>query len=72
VFSRFDGLEPRSYLDSPASLPVWSDVLEYRSRVALIDRPLHDLIFEGKGLESVVSLPVPVGSADGQRAVVAS
>jgi hypothetical protein len=74
VFSRFDGLEPRNYLDSPASLPVYSDVLEYRSRVALLDRPLYELIFEGKGLEAVVSLPFasPVAaSADGERTVVA-
>jgi hypothetical protein len=70
VFSRFDGLEPQNYLDSPASLPVWSDLHEYRSRIALLDRPLHDLFFEGIGLESVVSLPAR--SADGQRAVVAS
>jgi hypothetical protein len=61
-FQVFAGIEPRTYLDSPASLPVWCDLHEYRRRVAITDRAMHDLLFEGRGLETVVSLPAWPGS----------
>ena len=56
-FARYGGVEPANYLDSPASLPVWSDFEAWRRRVEADDEVLHDVIFEGRGLEAVVSPP---------------
>jgi hypothetical protein len=68
-FSRFTGLEPMNYLDSPASLPVYMDVPEFRERVAAADDTMHALLFEGTGLEEVIANPDWTTSVD--RAVSA-
>jgi hypothetical protein len=56
-FSPFHGVEPRSYLGSPASLAVWCDGEAFRERLRRSDPPLHAFMFEGAGLERFVSQP---------------
>ena len=56
-FAAVAGTEPLRYLDSPASLPVFCDVTDYRARLSFLDPATHAILFEGKGLESMVSAP---------------
>ncbi len=56
-FTPFAGLEPLSYLDSPASLPVFLDADDYQPRLALTDPNMYDILFRGSGLEAAVSTP---------------
>jgi hypothetical protein len=56
-FVPFPGAEPRSYLDSPLSLPVYCDGDRYRRRLAVSDPSLYDFLFGGVGLEGLVSSP---------------
>jgi hypothetical protein len=53
-FQRFAGLEPFPYLDSPASLPVYSDVDAYFPRLETADPSMYEILFEGRGLEAAV------------------
>jgi hypothetical protein len=53
-FSHFPGIEPRSYLDSPASLPVYVDLPAYGERLAEADEAIHSILFRGVGLEAAV------------------
>lgn len=53
----FPGLEPRGYLDSPASVPVYGDVADYKVRLAFADPALYELLMTGHGLEAAVSRP---------------
>jgi hypothetical protein len=63
-FSLFAGLEPMNYLDSPASLPVYMDVPDFRQRVRAADVTMHSLLFEGTGLEEVIANPDWTSSVD--------
>jgi hypothetical protein len=56
-FSTFAGIEPRRYLDSPSSLPVWCDVREYGARLAMLDADMYELLIAGVGMEAVISAP---------------
>lgn len=56
-FTRFAGLEPKRYLDSPASLPVFVDLDAYEPRLAALDSTLHDILFRAVGLEAAVWSP---------------
>lgn len=56
-FQRFKGLEPKTYLDSPASLPVFLDYVEYEPRVRADDPTMHEILFTGRGLEPAVWTP---------------
>jgi len=56
-FAPVAGSEPLRYLDSPASLPVFCETAEYRARLSFLDPATHAILFEGKGLESMVSAP---------------
>jgi hypothetical protein len=56
-FSGFAGLEPKRYLDSPSSLPVFCDAHDYWSRLQLLDPEMFALICEGQGMETVISTP---------------
>jgi hypothetical protein len=56
-FTRFPGLEPLPYLDSPASRPVFVDLDGYQPRIAALDMNLHDIMFRGTGLEAAVWTP---------------
>ena len=53
-FCSFPGTEPRSYLDSPASRPVYVDLTAYRARLAEVDDAIHSILFRGTGLEAAV------------------
>jgi hypothetical protein len=57
IFSTFDGVGPLRYLDSPASLPVWSRPEHVQARLADTDPTLHRLLVEGRGLEAAVTPP---------------
>lgn len=56
-FTAFAGLEPREYLDSPASLPVFCNLADHMDRISITDPAMYELLYEGTGLESVVSAP---------------
>jgi hypothetical protein len=56
-FTPFPGAAPRAYLDSPLSLPVFCDGDRYRRRLAVDDPAMHEFLFEGRGLEDLVSAP---------------
>jgi hypothetical protein len=53
-FSQYPDIEPRSYLDSPASLPVYVDLEGYGHRLAAKDEAIHSILFGGVGLEAAV------------------
>ncbi len=53
-FSKYPGIEPRTYLDSPASLPVYVDLDAYGARLAGVDEAIHSILFRGVGLEAAV------------------
>ena len=56
-FHPFTGLEPRRYLDSPSSLPVFLEAEDYQPRLALTDPNMYEILFDGTGLEAAVSTP---------------
>jgi hypothetical protein len=56
-FIEFAGVGAKRYLGSDASLPVWSDLLGWADRLATADPSMHDLMFDGRGLEAVVAPP---------------
>ena len=70
-FCEFAGLEPRPYLDSPASLPVWMHPESWHARLTERDRVLHDIMVQGRGLEPVVQPPDWDGLAERVREVAA-
>ncbi len=51
IFAGFDGLAPRSYLGSSASIPAWCSVVEAERRLAEQDPDLHAILVLGEGLE---------------------
>jgi hypothetical protein len=53
-FQGFAGLEPRPYLDSPASLPVYCDLDAYFPRLEAADPSMYEILFDGRGLEAAV------------------
>lgn len=57
-FERYRGLEPITYLDSPASLPVFCDIADWETRLHTVDPSMHEILFGGSGLEQAVSTPV--------------
>lgn len=54
LFTPFAGLAPMSYLGSASSVPVWSDLGPWERRMTEKDPTLHDLIFEGHGMEAAL------------------
>jgi hypothetical protein len=56
-FTRFPGLAPKPYLDSPASVPVYVDLDGYQPRLAAVDSTMHDILFHGTGLEAAMWTP---------------
>ena len=53
-FAGFTGVPPLPYLGSLASLPVWCFLPEAKKRIMAADSRLHDMIFDGVGLEPVM------------------
>lgn len=56
-WQRFPGIEPIGYLDSPASVPVFTDFDEYEPRMAATDVATHELIFKARGFEAAMTPP---------------
>jgi hypothetical protein len=56
-FEAFPGVEPREYLGSTKSQPVWGSRHAWSEHLAVADPILHELFFEGRGLEPVISTP---------------
>lgn len=54
----FPRVEPKRYLGSGSSLPMYIDAHEYRSRLALIDPDAYELLFMGIGVEAALSTPL--------------
>lgn len=58
VLEPFPGLEPQRYLDSAASVPVWSAPELWRARTAELDPELVQFMVEGGGgMDAIVSPP---------------
>jgi hypothetical protein len=57
IWRPIPGLEPRRYLDSTASIPIYCDLPAYRERLEPLDPTLYELLFDGVGLEEAVSPP---------------
>lgn len=51
----FPRVEPKSYLGSGSSLPMYLDANEYRARLALLDPDAYDLLMRGIGMEAAIS-----------------
>jgi hypothetical protein len=56
-FKYFKGLEPRRYLDSPSSLPVYMDRDEHVARLEFTEPTIYEITIKGTGLEAAVSAP---------------
>ena len=56
-WQRFPGVEPIDYLDSPASIPVFTNFDEYKPRMAATDAAMYDLIFNARGFEAAMTPP---------------
>jgi len=50
-------VEPRPYLDSPASIPVWGDLYDCHRRLEQEDPILYDIMANGTGIEAAVRPP---------------
>jgi len=51
VFAGFEGVGPRPYLGSLASLPAWCDLVSTDRRLAAAYPELHGILYRGVGLE---------------------
>lgn len=56
-FSAYEGVEPMRYLDSPASMPVYSDLRAYGARLQAEDEATYTMFFDGVGTEAAISPP---------------
>lgn len=56
-FQFYEGVGPKRYLDSPSSVPVWSDLHEYAEKLSEIDPEMEAMLFDSVGLESAISVP---------------
>lgn len=54
-FRPYPGVEPLRYLDSPASVPVWCDFVEYEPRIRAADPATAETLFDGIGIEAAVA-----------------
>lgn len=74
AFYGFDGLEPRSYLDSPLSIPMFVDYEEWVPRILEADPATHDLLIGGIGIEPAMRPPAwaPLLRALGKEAAAPS
>lgn len=61
-FSFYSGVEPKRYLDSPSSVPVFCEMEPYLARVRGIDPAVEEMLSSDVGFESVIT------SADYERA----
>lgn len=61
-FEGIPGAKAKPYLGSKASLPVYSRISEWETRLREVDPTLHDIIYNASGIEGAVS-PLPIDSA---------
>jgi hypothetical protein len=54
IFSGYQGVTPRPYLGSQASVPAWCDVRAAASHLAETDPTLYEVLVLGEGLEPVL------------------
>ena len=54
IFAGYEGIGPRPYLGSAASLPAWCDVAAAERRLAEEDEDLHSVLVKGVGLEAAL------------------
>lgn len=54
IFKEFDGVQPREYLGSLASVPAWCDVAAAERQLAANNAQLHAVLVRGVGLEDRV------------------
>ena len=54
IFAGYEGIGPRPYLGSAASLPAWCDVAAAERRLAEEDEDLHSVLVRGVGLEAAL------------------
>lgn len=54
VFVGYEGVGPRAYLGSPASIPTWCNVANARHHLAETDPDLYDVLVHGVGLETAL------------------
>jgi hypothetical protein len=73
-FQHFRGLGPISYLDSPLSVPVFIDLVEWEPRVLEHAPDTHGILFRGVGIEAAVRPPdwEPLVEVLGRRVSVPS
>jgi len=63
VWAGYQGIAPRAYLGSAASMPAWCNVVDAERRLAATDTELHAILAQGIGLEAAlrpVTLPEPL------------
>jgi hypothetical protein len=63
TFAGYRGVPAMPYLGTPANMPVWCHISEGKRRLKALDPDLHDILFEGTGLEPAFR-PLDVGSID--------
>ena len=54
IFSGYQGVTPKSYLGSQASVPAWCDVRAAARHLAETDPTLHEVLVLGEGLEAAL------------------
>ena len=54
IFAGYQGVAPRPYLGSPASIPAWCNVADAAQHLAAVDPELHAIVCRGVGLEAGV------------------
>jgi len=54
IFRGYEGVGPRRYLGSEASIPTWCSVPSARRHLAETDPDLHDVLVRGVGLEAAL------------------
>ena len=54
IFSGYQGVAPKSYLGSQASVPAWCDVRAAARHLAETDVTLHEVLVLGEGLEAAL------------------
>lgn len=67
IFAGYEGVAPRPYLGSVASIPAWCDVEDAERHLAATDPDLHAILVKGVGLEPGLR---PVDLACAERLVV--
>ena len=74
IFAGYEGVGPKPYLGSAASMPAWCDVVDAERHLAATDRDLHAILVQGVGLEAALR-PVDLACTDqlvGWRRTVAA